>query len=59
MVCPECRDGDHDHCEDTKHPHRLYRGCACQHAATGEGEAGAAPDGHDKAPGEGRNVDDA
>lgn len=33
MVCNECRDANHDECEDTKHPHRVYRGCACQHAA--------------------------
>lgn len=32
MVCTECRDNDHESCEDTKHPNRLYRGCACQHA---------------------------
>lgn len=31
MVCPECRDNKHESCEDTKHPNRLYRGCACQH----------------------------
>lgn len=31
MVCNECREGDHDRCEDTKHPHQIYRGCACQH----------------------------
>lgn len=32
MICPECRDDDHAQCEDAKHPHRVYRGCACQHA---------------------------
>lgn len=31
MVCTECREGDHDHCYDTKHPEQGYRGCACQH----------------------------
>lgn len=31
MVCTECRDGDHEHCYDTKHPTQAYRGCACQH----------------------------
>lgn len=31
MVCPQCRDGDHDHRYDTQHPHQNYRGCACQH----------------------------
>lgn len=31
MVCVECREGQHSECEDTKHPDRLYRGCACQH----------------------------
>lgn len=34
MVCTECRDGDHERCEDTQHPGRLYRGCACQHRIT-------------------------
>lgn len=32
MVCTECRDDEHEQCEDTQHPNRLYRGCACQHA---------------------------
>lgn len=32
MVCTQCRDGEHERCEDTQHPGRLYRGCACQHA---------------------------
>lgn len=31
MICPECRDGRHDHCDDAHHPDRIYRGCACQH----------------------------
>lgn len=31
MVCIECREGDHRHCDDTKHPTQTYRGCACQH----------------------------
>lgn len=31
MICPECRQGDHAHCYDTKHPAQDYRGCACQH----------------------------
>lgn len=31
MVCLECREGDHAHCYDTKHPQQDYPGCACQH----------------------------
>lgn len=31
MICPECREGDHGRCYDTKHPAQEYRGCACQH----------------------------
>ena len=41
MICPECRDGDHEHCYDTKHPEQEYRGCACQHQTRdAEGEGG-------------------
>lgn len=31
MICPECRHNDHDRCYDVRHPHQVYRGCACQH----------------------------
>lgn len=31
MVCIECRENDHSHCYDTKHPAQTYRGCGCQH----------------------------
>lgn len=30
MICPECRDDDHEHCYDKKHHQQAYRGCACQ-----------------------------
>lgn len=31
VICPECRDDDHEHYYDTKRPEQDYPGCACQH----------------------------
>lgn len=46
MVCEPCqRPGAHtaSDCEDAQHPHRVYRGCPCQHQPRAAQPEAAAP----------------